>query len=60
MRFASNAKLSISAAAQETGRIALGVEIEPHFCGKIVERLELRYRLKAKVLGYVFAIGAGE
>lgn len=47
----------IFAAAQETGRIALGVEIEPHFCGKIIERLEQKYRLKAKVVGNVFAIG---
>lgn len=50
----------IFAAAQETGRVALGVEIEPHFCGKIIERLEQKYRIKAKVLGNVFAIGAGE
>lgn len=50
----------IFAAAQETGRVALGVEIEPHFCGKIVERLEQKYRIRAKLLGNVFAIGAGE
>jgi DNA modification methylase len=50
----------IFAATQETGRVAFGVEIEPHVCGKIVERLEQKYRLKAKVLGNVFVIGAGE
>lgn len=50
----------IFAAAQETGRVGLGVEIEPHFCGKIVERIAEKYGLKAKVLGNVFAIGAGE
>lgn len=47
----------IFAAAQETGRVALGVEIEPLFCEKIINRLESRYRLKAKVVGNVFAIG---
>lgn len=50
----------IFAAAQETGRVALGVEIEPHFCKKIIERLELKYLLKAKVLKNVFEKGAGE
>jgi DNA modification methylase len=48
----------IFAAAQETGRVALGVEIEPHFCGKIIERMEQKYRLKAKVVGNVFAIAS--
>lgn len=50
----------IFAAAQETGRQALGVEIEPHFCEKIVERITGTYGIKASVVGNVFAIGAGE
>ncbi len=47
----------IFAAAQETGRVALGVEIEPAFCEKIMARMEREYRLKPKVIANVFAIG---
>lgn len=47
----------ILAAAQETGRVALGVEIEPLFCEKIIDRMEQKYRLKAKVLANVFELG---
>ncbi|HET9237085.1 MAG TPA: DNA methyltransferase [Oligoflexus sp.] len=47
----------IFAALQETGCVALGVEIEPLFCEKFIARLENHYRLKAKVVGKVFAIG---
>lgn len=50
----------IFAAAQETGRVALGVEIEPLFCEKIIARMESHYRVKARTLGNVFAIGPGE
>jgi hypothetical protein len=37
-----------------TGRIALGFEIEPHFCGRIIERLKVQYSLRAKIVGSVF------
>jgi DNA modification methylase len=50
----------IFAGAQDTGRVALGVEIEPLFCEKIIARLENHYRLKAKTVGNVFAIGEGK
>jgi DNA modification methylase len=47
------------AAAQETGRVALAVEIEPLFCEKIAARMKFDYGLEAQVLGNVFAIGVG-
>lgn len=46
----------IFAAAQEAGREAFGVEIEPLFCDKIIARMENQYSLKAKLIGNVFAL----
>jgi DNA modification methylase len=44
----------IFAAAQEAGREAFGVEIEPLFCEKIIARMESQYQLKPRVIGNVF------
>jgi DNA modification methylase len=46
----------IFAAAQEAGREAFGVEIEPLFCEKIIARMENQYSLKAKLISNVFAL----
>ncbi|HET9241522.1 MAG TPA: DNA methyltransferase [Oligoflexus sp.] len=48
----------IFAAAQETSRSAVGVEIEPIFCEKIIARMESQYQLKPRVIGNVFVPSA--
>jgi DNA modification methylase len=49
---------TIFAAAQETGRIAKAVEIEPAFCQRIMDRMKDQYGLSSKIIGNVFTIKA--
>ncbi len=45
---------TIFVAAEETGRIAKAVEIEPTFCQRIMDRMKDQYGLTSKVVANVF------